>query len=52
MDGAQVGVLEETHQVGLCSLLKGKHSVALETQIGLHKHSRMTKGKLSLLDES
>jgi hypothetical protein len=26
--------------------------VALETQIGLHKHSRMTKGKLSLLDES
>lgn len=37
MDGAQVGVLEETHQVRLGSFLKGKHRMALETKISLHK---------------
>jgi hypothetical protein len=40
MDGAQVGVLKETHQVCLCSLLKSKHSVALETQISLQKQRK------------
>ncbi|BAS89459.1 Os04g0450825 [Oryza sativa Japonica Group] len=35
MDGAQVGVLEETHQVRLGSFLKGKHRMALETKISL-----------------
>ena len=35
VDGAQVGVLEETDQVGLASLLKGHHGGALESQIGL-----------------
>jgi hypothetical protein len=35
VDGTQVGVLEQTHQVGLRRLLKGEHGVALETQIGL-----------------
>ena len=35
VDGAQVGVLEETDQVGLASLLKGHDGGALESQIGL-----------------
>ena len=35
MNGAQVGVLEETNKVCLRSLLEGKDSMALETQIGL-----------------
>ena len=40
VDGAKVGVLEQTHQVCFRGLLKGKHRVALETQIGLHKYNR------------
>jgi hypothetical protein len=40
VDGAQVGVLEQTHQVCFRSLLQGKHSMALETQISLHKYTR------------
>ena len=35
VDGAQVGVFEETNKVSLASLLKGHHSGALEAQIGL-----------------
>lgn len=35
MDGTQVGVLEEPNEVRLRCLLKGKHGMALETQISL-----------------
>lgn len=35
VDGAQVRVLEQTHQVGLASLLQGHHGRALEAQVGL-----------------
>ena len=35
VDGAQVGVLEETDQVSLAGLLQGHDGRALETQIGL-----------------
>jgi len=35
VDGAEVGVLEQTNQVGLRSFLEGTDSSALETQIGL-----------------
>ena len=35
MDGAQVGVLEKTNQVGLAGLLQGHHRRALEPQVGL-----------------
>ena len=35
MDGAQVGVLEQTNQVGLRRLLQGQHGRTLETQVGL-----------------
>ncbi|KAF4361928.1 hypothetical protein G4B88_024504 [Cannabis sativa] len=33
MDGTQIGVLEQTHQISFCSLLYGKNSVALKPQI-------------------
>jgi hypothetical protein len=35
MDGTQVGVLEETHEIGLCCLLQSKDRMALETQVTL-----------------
>merc|ERR1719483_774900 len=35
MDGAQVGILEQSNQVGLGSLLKGHDSRGLETQVSL-----------------
>ena len=35
VDGAQVGVLEETDQVSLAGLLQGHDGRALETQVGL-----------------
>ena len=35
VDGAQVGVFKKTNKVSLASLLKGHHSGALETQVGL-----------------
>ena len=35
MDGAQVGVLEETDEVGLGSLLKGKDGRSLEAKVAL-----------------
>ena len=35
MDGAQVGVLEQTHEVGLGGLLEGEDGGALEAQVAL-----------------
>ena len=35
MDGAQVGVLEESHQVSLAGLLEGHDGRGLEAQVGL-----------------
>ena len=35
VNGTQVGVLEQTHQVSLASLLKSHHGRTLETQVGL-----------------
>ncbi|KAF4373900.1 hypothetical protein F8388_007806 [Cannabis sativa] len=35
VNGAQIGVFEQTHQVSLCSLLKSRHSTRLESKIGL-----------------
>lgn len=35
VDGAQVGVLEEAHQVSLARLLESHNGGALETQVGL-----------------
>ena len=35
VDGAQVGVLEKIHQVGLGGLLQGQQSGALHAQVGL-----------------
>ena len=35
MDGAEVGVLKETHKVSLTSLLKSHYSRALEAQVSL-----------------
>ena len=35
MDGTEVGVLEEPHEVGLTGLLESHHSRALEAEVGL-----------------
>ena len=35
VDGAEVGVLKETHEVGLTGLLESHHSGALEAEVGL-----------------
>jgi histone H3 len=35
MDGSQVGVLKETHKVGLSSLLEGEDGRGLEAEISL-----------------
>ena len=35
MDGCQVGVFEQTHEVRLCSFLQSQHCAALEPQVGL-----------------
>jgi len=35
VDGSQVGVLEESHEVGLSGLLQREHGGALEAQVGL-----------------
>ncbi|KAK9928630.1 hypothetical protein M0R45_025754 [Rubus argutus] len=37
MNGAEVGVLEQTHPVGLRRLLKRRHRVALQSDIGLQQ---------------
>ena len=46
VDGAQVGVLEETHQVGLAGLLKSHHSRALEPQVSLEILGNLTNEPL------
>ena len=53
VDGAQVGVLEETDQVSLAGLLKGHDRRALEAQIGLEILSDFTDKTLEwqLADE-
>ena len=33
VDGAQVGVFEQRHEVSLCSLLKGQHCRRLESEL-------------------
>ncbi|CAL9098897.1 unnamed protein product, partial [Musa textilis] len=35
VDGAEIGILEEPHEIGLGSLLQRRHSRALEAQVGL-----------------
>ena len=42
VDRAQVGVLKESDQVGLRSLLQGHHGGRLETQVGLEVLSNLT----------
>ena len=53
VDGTQVGVLKETHQVGLTGLLKSHHSRALEPQVSLEVLSNLTDKALEgqLADE-
>ena len=53
MDGTEVGVLEETHQVGLTGLLKSHHGRALEPQISLEVLGNLTDKTLEgqLADE-
>merc|ERR1719305_2258158 len=53
MDGTEVGVLKETHQVGLASLLQSHHSRALEPQVGLEVLSNLPNKSLEgkLADE-
>ena len=46
MDGAEVGVLEETNQVGLTGLLKSHHSRALKPQVGLEVLGNLTNETL------
>jgi len=42
VDGSQVGVLEQANQVGLGSLLEGKHRRALEAKVGLEVLGNLT----------
>ena len=53
MDGSQIGVLEQTNQVGLSSLLESQDSRALETEIGLEVLGNLTDKALEgqLADE-
>ena len=53
VDGAQVGVLKQTNEIGLASLLKSHYGGALETQIGLEVLSDFTDKTLEwqLADE-
>ena len=53
VDGTEVGVLKETHQVGLTGLLKSHHSRALEPQVSLEVLSNLTDKALEgqLADE-
>ena len=53
MDGAQVGVLEETNQVSLAGLLKSHHSRTLEPQVSLEVLGNLTNKPLEgqLTDE-
>lgn len=53
VDGAQVGVLEETDEVRLAGLLEGHHGGALEAEVGLEVLSDLTDQTLEgqLADE-
>ena len=53
VDGAQVGVLEQTNEVSLGGLLEGEHSGGLETKIGLEVLGDLTDETLEweLADE-
>ena len=53
VDGSQVGVLEQTNQVCLGSLLKRQHCRALEAEVGLEVLSNLTHQTLEwqLADE-
>jgi hypothetical protein len=53
VDGAQVRVLEETDEVGLCGLLEARHSGALEAQVSLEVLSDLANQPLEgqLADE-
>ena len=53
VDGAQVGVLEETNEVGLGSLLKSKDGRSLEAKVGLEVLGDLTDETLEgeLADE-
>ena len=42
VDGAEVGVLEESHQVGLAGLLQSHHGGALEPEVGLEVLGNLT----------
>jgi len=42
VDGSQVGVLEQTHQVGLSSLLESQDGGGLEAQVGLEVLGNLT----------
>jgi hypothetical protein len=46
VDGAEVGVLEETDQVCLASLLQGSNSRALESQVSLEVLSNLANESL------
>jgi histone H3 len=53
VNGAEVGVLKESDQVGLSSLLEGKDSTSLEAQVVLEVLSDLTNETLEreLADE-
>ena len=53
MDGTEVGILKESHKVGLTGLLKSHHSRALESQVSLEILSNLTDETLEgqLADE-
>jgi len=51
VDGSQVGVLEQAHQVSLCCLLQRQHGAGLEAQVSLEVLGNLTdqalKGQLA-----
>jgi len=53
VDGSQVGVLEQAHEVSLGGLLQGEHGGALEAQVGLEVLGDLTDQALErqLADE-
>ena len=53
VDGTEVGVLKETHQISLTSFLKSHHSRTLEPQVSLEVLSNLTDKTLErqLADE-
>ncbi len=46
VDGSQIDVLKETHQVGLSSLLESQDSAALKTQVSLEVLCNLTNQAL------